>query len=387
MLRYIKYFMPSSLIIIGIYISSIGSYYPTIFLIGFSLFIVIGDMIFKRELAVEKFSYTKVLDMAVYINLPLLAILMFLVISIFGNTPPYWFTYIFNTYLYIDIINMKESINTLDKISLIAITSLFTGILGTVPGHELTHRKKNKFDMFVGNWMLAFSWDCAFAIEHVYGHHKNVCLPEDPATARRGENLYGFIFRAIVSEQRDAWKIEMARLKIRGCSPISVHNRMLVGYLRSLTITSLAFIVGGVIGMLYYLLFAFLSKSLLEAINYSEHYGLVRERGKPVCSRHSWNSNHLISSITLCNVTRHSSHHEASHLKFWELDTYPDAPMLPQGYLGMLYIAIFLPPLYHKMMAQKLIDWDANYATDKEQKIALIENKNSGIPALINSNN
>ena len=54
-------------------------------------------MIFKRELAVEKFSYTKVLDMAVYINLPLLAILMFLVISIFGNTPPYWFTYIFNT--------------------------------------------------------------------------------------------------------------------------------------------------------------------------------------------------------------------------------------------------------------------------------------------------
>ena len=87
--------MPSSLIIIGIYISSIGSYYPTIFLIGFSLFIIIGDMIFKRELAVEKFSYTKVLDMAVYINLPLLAILMFLVISIFGNTPPYWFTYIF----------------------------------------------------------------------------------------------------------------------------------------------------------------------------------------------------------------------------------------------------------------------------------------------------
>ena len=46
--------------------------------------------------------------------------------------------------------------------------------MGTVPGHELVHRKKKKFDMEMGNWLLAFSWDCAFAVEHVYGHHKNV---------------------------------------------------------------------------------------------------------------------------------------------------------------------------------------------------------------------
>ena len=26
--------------------------------------------------------------------------------------------------------------------------------------------------------------DCNFAIEHVYGHHKNVCLDEDPASAK-----------------------------------------------------------------------------------------------------------------------------------------------------------------------------------------------------------
>ena len=44
--------------------------------------------------------------------------------------------------------------------------------------------------MFVGNWLLAFSWDCTFAIEHVYGHHKNVGFPEDPATGKRGENIY-----------------------------------------------------------------------------------------------------------------------------------------------------------------------------------------------------
>ena len=61
--------------------------------------------------------------------------------------------------------------------------------------------------MFIGIWLLSLSWDCAFAIEHVYGHHKNVGLPIDPATAKRGENIFVFIFRAIVKEQKDAWKI------------------------------------------------------------------------------------------------------------------------------------------------------------------------------------
>ena len=34
--------------------------------------------------------------------------------------------------------------------------------------------------MFIGNCLLSFSWDCNFAVEHVYGHHKNVCLDTDP---------------------------------------------------------------------------------------------------------------------------------------------------------------------------------------------------------------
>jgi len=40
--------------------------------------------------------------------------------------------------------------------------------------------------------------------------------------------------------------------------------------------------------------------------------------------------------------------------------------MLPHGYLAMLYIAIFLPFFYHRIMAKKLKDWDINYASDEE---------------------
>ena len=50
---------------------------------------------------------------------------------------------------------------------------------GTNVGHELTHRIKDRIAMLEGRWLLSASCNADFAIEHVYGHHKNACLPED----------------------------------------------------------------------------------------------------------------------------------------------------------------------------------------------------------------
>ena len=99
--------------------------------------------------------------------------------------------------------------------------------------------------------------------------------------------------------------------------------------------------------------------------------------------RHSWNSNSIMSSIYLYNVTRHSSHHEKAYLKFWELRPYKNSPMMPYGYLTMLYMAIFAPFLFHKVMSKKLIDWDNNFASKEEKALAEIENQRSGIPFLV----
>jgi len=380
LLKYLKYFIPGFTGIITIITFLMGEYYPTFFLIGFSLFIIIGDVIFPRDKEIQQFSYPSLLNLSIYVNLPILFILVLLVVSIFSNNLPQWYIDTFNSYIYIDFIQIKNSFNIIDKISMIVQTTLSIGMLGIVAGHELTHRKNNKFDMFVGNWLLAFSWDCTFAIEHVYGHHKNVCLPEDPATGKRGENIYLFILKAIVKEQVGGWKIEINRLKRKGVNSFSFHNRMIIGYLRSLMITMIAFIIGGVNGMVCFLLCALLAKSFLEAINYTEHYGLVRERGKPIRMRHSWNSNHLLSSLYLCNVTRHSDHHRSSNLKFWELNPCNDsAPTLPYGYLGMLYLLLIAPFLYHRIMAKKIIDWDLNYANAEERKLSSIQNVSSRI--------
>ena len=92
-----------------------------------------------------------------------------------------------------------------------------------------------------------------------------------------------------------------------------------------------------------------------------------------------------MSSIYLYNVTRHSSHHEKSSLKYWELHSYKDAPMMPYGYLSMLYLAIFLPPVFHKLMSKKLIGWDNKFATKKERILAAKQNARSGLPLLQNN--
>ena len=368
MLKYLKYYIPALTGILAIIFFSMGQNYPTYFCIAWSLFVIIGDHFLPRDMEVQQFRYPSILNTSIYVNLPILVCLIYFVVSIFGNNSSNMYIEELYSIFNIDFLQVKDSFTLIDKIAIILQTTLFIGILGTVPGHELTHRKQNKFDMFVGNWLLAFSWDCTFAIEHVYGHHKNACLDEDPASAKRGENIYLFIIKATIEEQISGWKIETERLKRRKLKFFSTQNGMIVGYLRSLIITVLAYTFGGLIGMLTFILCALLAKSFLEAINYIEHYGLVREKGKEVSMRHAWNSNHLLSSIYLCNVTRHSDHHKSSNLNFWELNPYHvDAPMLPYGYLSTLYLVLFTPFLYKKIMSKELIHWDKNYANEYEK--------------------
>ena len=369
MSKYIKYYFPSFVAIILMLFYLQGTFFPTLYLLIFSFVIIVGDLYFK-ETKLQNFSYPGILNFSIYINLPILFILIFFVVSIFGNYLPIWYIDGFKEILNIDFIQLKESFSFIDKLSIIIGTALSIGSLGTVSAHELTHRKKNKFDMFVGNWLLSFSWDCNFAIEHVYGHHKNVCLPEDPASAKRDENLYWFILKGIINEQVFGWKIESERLKRQKIGLFSMQNKMIVGYIRSLIITILTFVFSGIVGMLSFLLCAIVAKALLEGINYIEHYGLVRERGKPVRMRHSWNSNHFFSSIYLYNVTRHSDHHRNTNLKFWELKPIDkSAPILPYGYLTMLYLVFFTPFLYRKIMKRELKVWDQNYANEFEKNL------------------
>ena len=175
-MKYLKYYISTVTLVVAIYVCTLGTNFPTIFFIGFSMFIILGDILLSHDDHERTYKNTFLLNLPMYINLPLLLLLLFIVVFILGENSSNAFSTFLLTHLNIDIVYSRESINTLDSISLVALSGLFIGIMGTVSGHELVHRKKDKFDLFMGNWLLAMSWDCAFAVEHVYGHHKNVCL-------------------------------------------------------------------------------------------------------------------------------------------------------------------------------------------------------------------
>ncbi len=54
--------------------------------------------------------------------------------------------------------------------------------------------------------------------------------------------------------------------------------------------------------------------TLLEIINYVEHYGLHRRKGEDgryerTNHTHSWNSNFVFTNLVLFHLQRHSDHH------------------------------------------------------------------------------
>ncbi|HQU02474.1 MAG TPA: alkane 1-monooxygenase [Acetobacteraceae bacterium] len=259
-----------------------------------------------------------------------------------------------------------------------ALGTIWAGF-GTVVGHELTHRTWSQPAMIVGRWLLALTGDASFAIEHVYGHHMNLGTPKDPATAYRGENVYHFIVRSTIGQIKGAWHIEAGRMKRQGHGVFSWRNRMFSGWLMTLAYAGIFYAASGLRGAAIYFAIMAFGKCYLEAVNFIEHYGIVRVPNEPVEPRHSWNCNHRVSSWLLFNLTRHSHHHAMGDKPYWELRSYPDAPMMPFGYLTMIYLSL-IPPLFRKIANPKVLDWDRRFASPSEYRLIEEANRNSNDP-------
>ncbi len=245
---------------------------------------------------------------------------------------------------------------------------MYYGLSGVNVAHELVHRTKSRFSMILGRWLLAFTWDTGFAIEHVYGHHRHVGTPNDPATARRGETLWFFVIRSTIGQIISAIKFENARLKRRKIANNIFTNIYWRGQLMSVLVISLYIFMVGPIGILYAAFSAAVGKIYLEAVNYIEHYGLVRIEGQPIQERHSWDSHRRISTGMTYNLPLHSSHHRFASRPFWKLQhASGKAPVLPMGYMPMIFCSAW-PPYWKKISEPLLKNWDQNLASPQERK-------------------
>ena len=108
--------------------------------------------------------------------------------------------------------------------------------------------------------------------------------------------------------------------------------------------------------------------TLLEIVNYVEHYGLHRRRlddgrYERTSHEHSWNSNFLLTNLFLFHLQRHSDHHAYAKRRYQVLRHYDDSPQLPNGYAGMIVLALF-PPLWRAVMNPRV---RAYYAGEEYQ--------------------
>jgi len=239
---------------------------------------------------------------------------------------------------------------------------------GTNIAHELAHRTNDRLAAVTSRWLLAFTFDTTFAIEHINGHHKKVGTAKDAATARRGETVYHFIIRSTYFGVVNAAKIEAQRLHRHGDAVWGPRNRVLTGQLMSLVLAATTLSLFGVIGLLVFLISAILGKFYLEMINYIGHYGLVRLEGQPVANRHSWNSQRQISGLLLFNLTRHSDHHLFVNKPYWALDPGREYPRMPFGVATLILVAL-LPPLWNRVMTPHLANWDSHFASPGERDL------------------
>ena len=246
---------------------------------------------------------------------------------------------------------------------LVLSVGAFNGI-GIATAHELGH-KKETLDRWLAKIALAPTMYGHFYVEHNSGHHKRVATPEDPASARMGESFWVFLPRTVLGSLRSAWELERERLNRKGKSVWNVANDNLQAWaLTGVFYGFLAVWLGSPV-LVFLVLQGLYGASMLEVVNYVEHYGLMRQKDKSGryvrCEpEHSWNSNHIVGNILLYHLQRHSDHHAHPSRRYQALRHFDEAPQLPAGYATMITAAYF-PPLWYALMDHRVA---AHYASD-----------------------
>ncbi|MFZ2171388.1 MAG: alkane 1-monooxygenase [Methylococcaceae bacterium] len=250
---------------------------------------------------------------------------------------------------------------TVEELLIVTVSvGIASGMFCIPVAHELMH-KRGRFDKILAEILMTSVSYTHFCIEHIHGHHRNVGTADDPATAQFGESFYAFYPRTVFGGIVSAWNFEKVRLYRLGASACSPRNRM-IRYGTSLSIVyAMIFSMFGLLGVGFFAVQSVIAFSMLEAVNYIEHYGLTRREMAPGCYErvmpcHSWDSNHLMSNWMLFNLGRHSDHHYRPTKNYLYLHQWEEAPQLPGGYF-MMYLLPLVPPLWRRIMDSGVQAW------------------------------
>lgn len=276
-----------------------------------------------------------------------------------------WITYLFLPIQYAGFVGAfwliaEGDLGLLSQLGL-AISIGCIGGIGINTAHELGH-KKESHERWLSKIALAQVFYGHFYIEHNRGHHVRVATPEDPASSRFGENFYQFWPRTVWGSLKSAWRLEKRRYARKKHHPFRIGNDVLNAWLMSVVLWG-ALVAWLGIGILPFLVVqAVVGFSLLEVVNYMEHYGMLRQkvgvgerqRYERVDPSHSWNSNNIATNVLLYHLQRHSDHHANPTRRYQALRDFEESPVLPTGYAGMIVLAI-VPAVWRRVMDPRVL--------------------------------
>jgi alkane 1-monooxygenase len=232
------------------------------------------------------------------------------------------------------------------------------GIAAINVAHELIHRRKKSLRV-LGSLLLSCTLYPGFKLEHPRWHHVNVATPDDPSSAAKGTTVYGQVPRAMFLNTIRAWRLAAENARKQGRALPLIQHELTLWWLLSLLLAILAVTFAGLAGLVVFVCQGLLAISLLEVINYIEHYGLRRKviregRYEPPTADHSWNSNFWLSNAILLQLQRHPDHHIHPGRPFTQLQNVREAPQLPAGYAALSMIAL-VPPMWRRVIHPRLL--------------------------------
>ncbi len=275
-----------------------------------------------------------------------------------------WCTYLFLPLQFASLIFAcalwsSGELSFLEELGL-ALSVAMVGGIAINTAHELGHKRKG-YERWLSKIALAQTGYGHFFIEHNRGHHVRVATPEDPASSRLGESFWEFLPRTVTGSLRSAIHLERERLarvaEVNGKGSggfWTIHNDVLNAWAMTLVLFAALTVGFGLEVLPWLLVQAVVGFSLLEVVNYLEHYGLLRqkqddgryERCRP---EHSWNSDNIASNVFLYHLQRHSDHHANPIRRYQALRHFEGLPELPSGYATMIVLA-YVPPLWRRTM-------------------------------------
>jgi alkane 1-monooxygenase len=319
------------------------------------------DLVLPRDLAVRRISRPWLVDGALYAHcLFMIAVWVLFVMSVANGSNP---------------LNGPDAAWSIG--GSIATLAWLSAVPNLPVAHELMHRR-HWFPRRVAQLVSTFYGDPNRDIAHVKGHHLDLDTPADSDTAYRGEIIYTFIFRASYGAYSEAIKGEAQRLRRLGLSPWNWRNRTYQEVVLLALVPALCGYFAGGLAAGVAVTSMVIAKALVEAFNYFQHYGLQRLPGAPIAKHHAWNHMGAIARPIGVEITNHINHHFDGHTPFYALKPEPEAPQMPSLFVCFLS-GILFPPLWFSLIAKpRLAQWDRQFASEAERKLAAEANRRAG---------